>query len=198
MKTDELFYELFKIDPKSLFRLVRLKLEGEYTFESITVKTAEKRIDGYSRRTDGVGPNVFAEFQGWDDPNIYWRSFREVCMFHEATGATVPFVLIIVFIDPKYDPGNPPMDVEPPNQFIRINLSDALNGVKQSAGILTVLKPLVSNKSQIVDMCRNGRTKFRPYHFRKQRSTRSSDYWNMRFGKNCRRSQNRRSEICYN
>ena len=34
MKTDELFYELFKVDPKSVFRLVQLELEGEYIFES--------------------------------------------------------------------------------------------------------------------------------------------------------------------
>lgn len=101
MKTDELLYELFKLDPKSVFRLAQLDLEGEYSFESITVKTVEKRIDGFLRRTDGVGPNVFVEFQGWDDQKIYWRSFREVCMFYEERDESAPFILIIVFIDPK-------------------------------------------------------------------------------------------------
>ncbi len=47
MKTDELFYELFRLDPRSLFELVHLNLEGEYTFESITIKTTEKRLDGF-------------------------------------------------------------------------------------------------------------------------------------------------------
>lgn len=152
MKTDELLYELFSIDPKSVFRLVQLDLEGDYIFESITLKTIEKRIDGFLKRTDGVGPNVFVEFQGWDDPKIYWRSFREVCMLYEERDDPMPFILIIVFIDPKYDPGHPPItQVEPPHQFFRINLIDALEAVKQTPGILTVLKPLVSPKRDVID-----------------------------------------------
>lgn len=152
MKTDELLYELFRLDPKSVFRLVQLDLEGEYTFESITLKTTEKRLDGFLKRTDGIGPNVFVEFQGWDDQKIYWRSFREVCMFYEERDDPLPFILIIVFIEPRYDPGNSPItQVEPPNQFIRMNLIDALEAIKQTPGILSVLKPLVSNKRQIVE-----------------------------------------------
>lgn len=149
MKTDELLYELFRLDPGSVFRLVQLEVEGDYKFESITLKTIEKRIDGFLKRTDGPGPKVFVEFQGWDDPKIYWRSFREVCMFYEERDDPAPFILIIVFIDPKYDPGNPPItQVEPPNQFVRINLIDALNTVIPP-GILTVLKPLVSPTREV-------------------------------------------------
>lgn len=44
MKTDALFYELFQLEPQSLFDLVCLNMEGEYIFESITVKTTEKRF----------------------------------------------------------------------------------------------------------------------------------------------------------
>ena len=55
MKTDELLYELVRLDPTSVFRLVQLDLEGEYAFESITLKTIEKRIDGFLKRTDGPG-----------------------------------------------------------------------------------------------------------------------------------------------
>ncbi len=44
MKTDTLFYELFKLDPQSLIQLVDLDVKGEYIFESITVKTTEKRF----------------------------------------------------------------------------------------------------------------------------------------------------------
>jgi hypothetical protein len=41
MKTDYLFYELFKISPRSLFELAGLEADGEYVFESITVKSTE-------------------------------------------------------------------------------------------------------------------------------------------------------------
>ena len=39
MKTDSLFYELFKAHPASLFELAGLETDGQYVFESITVKT---------------------------------------------------------------------------------------------------------------------------------------------------------------
>ncbi|MCP4348975.1 MAG: DUF2887 domain-containing protein [Desulfobacterales bacterium] len=43
MKTDALFYELFQFDPRSLFELMGIDVDGEYIFESITVKTTEKK-----------------------------------------------------------------------------------------------------------------------------------------------------------
>jgi hypothetical protein len=42
-QTDALFYKLF--------RLVLLRPKGKYAFESITVKTTEKRFDGFLKRT---------------------------------------------------------------------------------------------------------------------------------------------------
>jgi len=67
MKTDSLFYELFKAHPASLFELAGLEAEGEYVFESITVKSTEKRMDGFFRRTDGSGADILLEVQGYDD-----------------------------------------------------------------------------------------------------------------------------------
>ncbi|MCP4350614.1 MAG: hypothetical protein GY795_34535 [Desulfobacterales bacterium] len=37
MKTDALFYRLFRIAP-SLFQLVRLNIKGRYSFKSIAIK----------------------------------------------------------------------------------------------------------------------------------------------------------------
>lgn len=56
MQTDSIFYEVFRFDPQSVLRLVQLKLEGRYEFESITVKSTEKRFDGFLWRVDGNGP----------------------------------------------------------------------------------------------------------------------------------------------
>ena len=141
METDSLFYELFKADPRSLFELVRLDVEGEYSFESITVKRTEKRPDGFFRRTDGSGPNIFLEVQGWDDPMIYWRSVREVCTWYEQTGSPEPFVLIILFTDKKYDPGKRPFATLRPHRFMRTTLSACLRKLGEKAGVLAVLKP---------------------------------------------------------
>ena len=70
-----------------LLRLAKLDIDGDYTFESIVVKRVrkkgtEKRIDGMLRRKDGVGMYVFAEFQGYSDPKVYWRLFREISTWY--------------------------------------------------------------------------------------------------------------------
>lgn len=151
MKTDELFYELFKVDPRSLFRLVQIDLEGEYSFESITAKTTEKRFDGLCKRIDGKGPNVFLEIQGYADPKIYWRILREVCTYYEQNDDSEPFVLIILFLDQKYDPGDFPLEyVKPPYQFLRGNVVDCLKSIWNNAGVLTVLKPLALTRKREV------------------------------------------------
>lgn len=141
MKTDELFYELFRTDPLSLFELVQLDIEGEYTFESVTVKHLEKRLDGFLRRIDGTGPIIFLEVQGYNDPEIYWRSFREVSTWYEQTGSDAPFVLIVLFIDKKYKPKKCPLRCAPPNRMISITLEKSLESVGDKPGALTVLKP---------------------------------------------------------
>ena len=143
MKTDALFYKLFRISPRSLFRLVGVRPRGRYAFESITVKTTEKRFDGFLRRTDGDGPNIFLEIQGYEDKTIYWRSFREVCIWHEDSGSDKPFTLIIIFLDNEYDPDNCKLSCRPPCRLIRKNLADCLKKIGERAGVLTVLRPLM-------------------------------------------------------
>jgi len=170
MKTDELFYEVFKIDPQSLFHLVQLPMEGIYSFESITVKSTEKRIDGFCKRIDGAGPHVFLEIQGYDDPKIYWRALREVCTYYEQNDDSVPFVLIVLFLDAAYDPGNFPLaEVKPPHQFLTGNLIDCLQRLGEHAGVLTVLKPfVVTRKEQLVEEIPEWKRELRALPFPKE------------------------------
>jgi len=143
LKTDSLLYELFQFDPQSLIQLLKLKLEGQYTFESITVKTTEKRMDGFFKRIDGDGPHLFLEAQGYDDPKIYWRLYREICTFYEQRDDHNPFIAIVLFLDEKYDPGPFGLTCMPPCQLIRANLIDCLQALDGAPGTLTILKPLV-------------------------------------------------------
>jgi len=150
MKTDTLFYELFRIEPRSLFDLVQLNIKGEYVFESITVKHSEKRFDGFLKRTDGTGPNIFLEVQGYDDPKIYWRLFREICTWYEQTETEVPFVAIVIFIDKKYKPEKCPLSCVRPDKIICITLEESLEKLHDKAGVLTVLKPFgLSDKKEL-------------------------------------------------
>jgi len=143
MKTDALFYELFKFDPQSLFDLIRVNAEGQYVFESITAKTTEKRMDGLFRRTDGAGPNLFAEVQGYPDKKIYWRFFREISTWYEQNDDDHPFIAVVLFTDKAFDPGNPGLSFAKPNRLIRCCLPNLLKKIGKKSSALTVLKPLV-------------------------------------------------------
>ncbi len=143
MKTDALFYELFKFDPQSLFESIRLDAKGEYTFESITAKTTEKRMDGLFRGIDGAGPNLFAEVQGYSDRNIYWRFFREISTWHEQDDDDQTFIAVVLFTDRAFDPGKPGLSCAKPNRLIRCYLPNLLKKIGKKASLLTVLKPLI-------------------------------------------------------
>lgn len=143
MKTDSLFYELFRLHPAGLFELAGIETEAEYVFESITVKSTEKRFDGFFRPKDGAGHNVFLEIQGYDDTMIYWRFLREIAAHHEQTKSSQSFTAVILFIDEKYDPKNCPVKFVSPHRLIRLYLPKCLKTVKNRTSPLAVLKPLV-------------------------------------------------------
>jgi predicted transposase/invertase (TIGR01784 family) len=151
MKTDSLFYELFKAHPASLFELAGIEPYGEYVFESITVKSTEKRMDGFFRSADGSGQNIFLEVQGYDDKIIYWRFLREISAYYEQTKSGQPFTAIVLFIDEKYDPKNCPVtDFNPPNRFISLYLPACLKIIGNKASPLTVFKPILLKKKRLL------------------------------------------------
>jgi hypothetical protein len=134
MKTDELFYELFRFSPESLLELVQLDVSGPYRFESVTVKSTEKRFDGYFENVGGPGSAGV--------PARIWRLFREIRGSHEQREDHRPFVAVVLFIDARLDPGNPPLNPAPPNQLIRRDLVECLKSIRDNATPLVVLKPL--------------------------------------------------------
>jgi hypothetical protein len=119
----------------------------------VTVKTTEKRLDGLCRRIDGVGPNVFVEIQGYDDPKIYWRVLREVATYYEQHDDSRPFVIIVLFLDPDDAPKTCPLaTIVAPNQYILAHLRPCLDAIGRHAGALTVLKPFVcSRKAEVFE-----------------------------------------------
>jgi predicted transposase YdaD len=151
MKTDPLFYELFRCYPSSLSELTGLEVDGDYVFESITVKSTEKRLDGFFRRKDGESPDIFLEVQGYDDPNIYWRLFQEIFIYYAQADKKTPFTAVFIFTDTKYDPGDCPVEkFAEPNCMIIRYLPDCLKLLKDKASPLTVLKPLIlESKKQL-------------------------------------------------
>jgi predicted transposase/invertase (TIGR01784 family) len=81
MKTDPLFYELFQVRPQIFFELAQITPPCPYRFESITVKTTEKRIDGVLEPTVAGHPIYFVEVQAKPDEQMYWRTVRETSVY---------------------------------------------------------------------------------------------------------------------
>ena len=136
MKTDDLFYEFFKSNPNKLFDLIGEKAEGIYQFQSITVKHTKKSLDGYLRRIDGPGFDVFAEFQGYGDRAVYFRIFRKVCTFYEQKSDAKEEdhqqqpLLVVVFLDETLDPGPGMFKNMPGCRLVRIHLANDLQFVR--------------------------------------------------------------------
>jgi len=145
MQTDSIFYEVFRFDPQSLQQLLQLNLKGRYDFESITVKSTEKRFDGFLRRIDGEGPHIFLEVQGYLDPKIYWKLYREICTFYEQRNDPTPFIAVVLFLDESFDPGEFGVTCLAPCRLIRANLIECLKKLEGAAGALTALMPLALN-----------------------------------------------------
>ena len=143
LRTDELFYEFFQLKPDALIQLLQLNLQGRYVFESITLKRVERRIDGFFRRTDGEGPNLFLEVQGYGDKNVVWRLFQELTTYYLQSEDEKPFIAIVLYVDEKYDPKELPFSCFPPNQLIQVYLVDNLKKAGHHHKALMVLEPLV-------------------------------------------------------
>lgn len=83
MKTDSLFYELFQAAPQTFFELLQLTPPCPYKFESLTVKSSEKRIDGILEPLEEGKRVYFLEVQAFAGSVIYWRQLREIATYFE-------------------------------------------------------------------------------------------------------------------
>lgn len=107
MKTDALFYELFQAAPQTFFELLQITPACSYRFESITVKMAEKRIDGVLEPSEPDQSIYFLEVQAFPDEVIYWRVMREVATYFEQRPAqrSADWQAIVLWLNSEDDPG---------------------------------------------------------------------------------------------
>lgn len=92
MKTDTIFYRIFRLFPSFLFELIdRPPNEAAaYLFSSVEVKQASFRIDGVflPRGEAAELPILFTEVQFQLDPGFYGRFFSEIFLFLDKTELT--------------------------------------------------------------------------------------------------------------
>lgn len=145
MKSDNFLFEFFQAHPHQLMRLLHLQRPGSWSYQSVSLKQTERRIDGLLLRQDLPDDPILVELQGYRDERIYWRLTQEICLYFmgqewKAVQAR-SFTACVIFLDEEYDPGNPPWLPQAPHRLIRATLKTLLQELEQP-GPLVVLAPL--------------------------------------------------------
>jgi predicted transposase/invertase (TIGR01784 family) len=85
LKTDSIFFQIFKTDPGILFELLGRSpdLAQDYEFSSVEIKQLAFRIDGvFLPKPDSNDQTVwFVEVQFGRDPKFYGRFFGEIYFY---------------------------------------------------------------------------------------------------------------------
>jgi predicted transposase/invertase (TIGR01784 family) len=119
LKTDSIFYKIFKTDPGILFELLGQSpdLAQDYEFSSVEIKQLAFRIDGvFLPKPDSTDQTVwFVEVQFQYVPVFYNRFFGEIFLFLQLHPKTVDYKAVVIF---------PNRSIEPKNQYLyRANLN---------------------------------------------------------------------------
>ena len=119
MKTDSIFFQIFKTDPGILFELLGQSpnLAQNYDFRSVEIKQVAFRLDGvFLPKPDASDQTVwFLEVQFQKDPVFYQRFFSEIYFYLNLHPETVDWQAVVIF---------PHRSIEPTNRHIyRANLN---------------------------------------------------------------------------
>lgn len=153
--SNALFYELFQAAPQTFFELLQMTPACPYRFESITVKTAEKRIDGVLEPMLEDQPIYFLEVQAFPDDVIYWRVMREVATYFEQRPQQKDraWQAIVLWLNKEDNPGLgtlKPLVRKPQPRLLAVDLLRLLKKLDDHALVLNVLRPLLATSEREV------------------------------------------------
>jgi predicted transposase/invertase (TIGR01784 family) len=119
LKTDSIFFQIFKTDPGILFELLGQSpdLAQGYEFRSVEIKQVAFRIDGvFLPKPDSNDQTVlFVEVQFQHDPEFYPRFFGEIFLYLKLHPETFDYKAVVIY---------PSRNIEPNNQYLfRANLN---------------------------------------------------------------------------
>ena len=99
MKTDSLFYRIFRTAPAIFFDLIGQPQQQGYEFKSIEVKQTSFRIDGVFLPSPEIPdqPVYFVEVQFQKDPLLYQRLFAEIFLFLEQNPLTADWQAVVIY-----------------------------------------------------------------------------------------------------
>ncbi|MEI6069734.1 MAG: DUF2887 domain-containing protein, partial [Methylococcaceae bacterium] len=100
MKTDTLFYRLFKRKPQVALELLGLEYQSEsYRFCSEEIKQTAFRLDGiFTPLGDDAGqPLIFVEVQYQPDDDFYDRFFSEITLYLRLNKPAHPWLALVLY-----------------------------------------------------------------------------------------------------
>lgn len=166
MKTDSIFYRIFKTDPGILFELLGQSSEiaQGYEFKSVEIKQIAFRIDGVFLPTpEAIDQTVwFVEVQFQRDPVFYQRFFSEIYLYLNLHPETVDWQAVVIYPKRSIEPDYPQVfranlnsdqvhriyleDLDEPVDSIGVGLmqlivADAADTVTQAQALLSRVQP---------------------------------------------------------
>jgi predicted transposase/invertase (TIGR01784 family) len=108
LKTDSIFYLIFKASPGILFELLEQSpdLALGYDFSSVEIKQVAFRLDGILLPKPAAPDQTvwFIEIQMHDDSEFYHRFFAEVHLYLKLHPTTIDWQAIVIFSDRSVEP----------------------------------------------------------------------------------------------
>ena len=106
MKTDHIFYRIFKDLPQTFFELwgESPELVNDYRFDSVELKQTAFRIDGVFLPENLENPIYFTEVQFQKDPKIYLRLFSEIFIYLRDNDPALRWRAMIIFRSRSIEP----------------------------------------------------------------------------------------------
>jgi predicted transposase/invertase (TIGR01784 family) len=139
MRTDHIFYKIFKAFPETLFALLDVPMSDfcSYVFDSVEVKETALRIDGVFVPNDPGQPYCFVEVQFQVDAEIYWRLFAELLLYMRQGAPQGDWRAVIVFAHRTLDVRVPPAlsTLAADGRFQRVYLNELVIDENASLGL---------------------------------------------------------------
>lgn len=156
MKTDHLFYSLFKQLPGSFFELIGLSasVAESYSFDSVELKQTAFRIDGVFLPLNNSQdtPTYFAEVQFQKDEDLYARLFPEIFLYLRNNRDCLNWKAVIIFKSDRIQPSQKeriPYEPLLSSQQVQIVYLNELELSSDSPLGLRIIQLVVARKKQI-------------------------------------------------
>ena len=149
MESDKQIYLIFQWQPQWVFLLLHEAPPLGARFESVTLKSIEKRVDAAWIPADDSLAILVAEFQGYDDGQIYVRIVQEMAMLRSQHPKRKVRGLVI-FLESRFDP-----DSDPWREFVEVIYLDEaleqLSHVQPDHPMVAVFAPLFAESEELLE-----------------------------------------------